>query len=139
MKHTTAHEHGTFYWEAGSGECPHGPEPDHITQGELWDAWRERHPSADCGPICLDAPAGRACLTCSEEQGDMVPWRFCEVRVAALRERYTEAIRECGIYDEEERMWRSLSPQWVEEIVEAVLGVMSEDPSMTADRPSTAK
>jgi hypothetical protein len=42
----------------------------------------------------------------------------------ALRDRIAEALRACGIYDEEERIWRSLSPAWIEEIVPAVLAVL---------------
>lgn len=77
---TEQHQSGAFFWEVGSAECPHDPQPDHLTEGEAWDAWRERHPSAGCGPICLDAPAGEACLDCSEEEGDMVPWSACRSR-----------------------------------------------------------
>ncbi|WP_093802234.1 hypothetical protein [Streptomyces sp. Wb2n-11] len=43
---------------------------------------------------------------------------------AALRDRIAETLRECGIYDTEERLWRSLSPAWLEEIGPAVLAVL---------------
>lgn len=77
---TTDHKPEAWFWEAGADDCPHAPQPDHVTDGEAWDAWRERHPSADCGPICLDAPAGEACGACSEDDGEMVPWSACRVR-----------------------------------------------------------
>lgn len=77
---TDQHEPGAFYWEAGSDQCPHGAEPDIETEGEAWDLWNDRHVSSDDGPVCLDAPAGDACLACSAEDGDMVPWNLCRVR-----------------------------------------------------------
>jgi hypothetical protein len=77
---TDKHQPGAFYWSADSDECPHGPQPDYSTDGEAWDVWRERHPSSDDGPVCLDAPAGEACLDCSADDGDMVPWANCRVR-----------------------------------------------------------
>jgi hypothetical protein len=77
---TELHEPGAFYWEVGSDQCPHGAEPDIETEGEAWDLWRDRHPSSDDGPVCLDAPAGDACLACSAEDGEMVPWNRCRVR-----------------------------------------------------------
>ncbi|MGW1784880.1 hypothetical protein ACWCQQ_38120 [Streptomyces sp. NPDC002143] len=43
---------------------------------------------------------------------------------ATLRDRIAETLRECGIYDTEERLWRSLSPAWIEEIGPAVLAVL---------------
>ena len=39
-------------------------------------------------------------------------------------ERVKEALRQCGIYDAEERIWRSLSAAWIEEITPAVLEAM---------------
>lgn len=80
MTTTRDHEPAAFYWAADSDECPHGAQPDYRTDGEAWDTWRERHPSSDDGPICLDAPAGTACPACSAEHGDMVPWERCEGR-----------------------------------------------------------
>ncbi|MET9517462.1 hypothetical protein [Streptomyces sp. NPDC002994] len=80
MNITEIHESGTFYWEPGAEECPHAAEPNYETEGDAWDVWTERHPASDNGRICLDAPAGEACLTCSEEEGDMVPWSRCRGR-----------------------------------------------------------
>src|SRR5947208_3680027 len=77
---TDDHKPEPWFWEAGAEECPHAPQPDVDTDGEAWDVWRERHPSSDSGPICLDAPAGEACGACSEDDGDMVPWSDCRVR-----------------------------------------------------------
>lgn len=77
---TEPHTSGAFYWEAGSDDCPHGPEPDDDMTPE-WDAWYERHTgSPQDVRICLDAPAGDACLVCSDEHGEMVPWEHCRVR-----------------------------------------------------------
>lgn len=87
MTDTTTHEPQPWYWEAGSDDCPHGPQPNHETDGEAWDTWRERHPTADCGPICLDAPAGEACADCSEDDGEMVPWSHCRARKHARPKR----------------------------------------------------
>lgn len=38
-------------------------------------------------------------------------------------EEYEEALRACGVYDEEWRGWRSLSREWIAEIVPAVMEV----------------
>ena len=73
------HEPAQFYWSADSDECPH-TQPDFETEGEAWDVWRERHPSSDDGPICLDAPASVCCPACSAEHGDAVPWDRCQGR-----------------------------------------------------------
>jgi hypothetical protein len=83
---TTEHKPEQWFWEAGSEECPHGAEPNVETDGDAWDTWRERHPSSDNGPICLDAPAGEACGDCSAEHGDMVPWSSCGTRTRARRD-----------------------------------------------------
>ncbi|MFE7111697.1 hypothetical protein ACFU98_29735 [Streptomyces sp. NPDC057575] len=77
---TDTHESGAFYWNADTDDCPHGAEPDIETEGEAWDLWSDRHPTSDDGRICLDAPAGEACLACSAESGDMVLWVDCRVR-----------------------------------------------------------
>jgi hypothetical protein len=77
---TDTHEPGAFYWNADSPHCKHGAEPDSETDGEAWDDWSEVHPVSDDGRICLEAPAGEACLDCSAEHGDMVPWSRCEGR-----------------------------------------------------------
>ncbi|ACX71086.1 hypothetical protein pZL12.9c [Streptomyces phage ZL12] len=74
------HEHGSYYWNADSPHCKHGAEPDWNTDGEAWDRWSDKHPVSDDGHICLDAPAGEACLDCSTEEGDMVPWADCRTR-----------------------------------------------------------
>ncbi|MCX4606892.1 hypothetical protein OG402_41425 [Streptomyces anulatus] len=74
------HEHGTFYWEAGSDDCPHGPRPDPDTAGDAYDVWSDQHPPSDDVRICLDAPAGKACLDCSAEDGEYVPWGACRTR-----------------------------------------------------------
>ncbi|MFD3814963.1 hypothetical protein ACFWRZ_07845 [Streptomyces rubiginosohelvolus] len=73
------HEHGPYYWNADTDECPHGPEPEDDTT-DAWEEWTDRHPVSDDGRICLDAPAGEACLDCSAEEGDMVPWSACRGR-----------------------------------------------------------
>ncbi|MFF8590012.1 hypothetical protein ACF061_00990 [Streptomyces sp. NPDC015220] len=73
------HEAAQFYWSADSDDCPH-TQPDYETEGDAWDLWRDRHPSSDDGPICLDAPAGICCPACSAEHGDPVPWDRCEGR-----------------------------------------------------------
>lgn len=80
MSTASDHKPEPWYWEAGADDCPHTPEPDVDADGEAWDAWRERHPSSDNSPICLDAPAGDACGTCSEDDGEMVPWSACRAR-----------------------------------------------------------
>ncbi|MGI3198479.1 hypothetical protein ACRJ4W_07440 [Streptomyces sp. GLT-R25] len=53
---------------------------------------------------------------------------------AALRDRIAEALRGCGVYDDEERLWRSLSPAWIAEITPAVLSVLPE-PADPGRRP----
>lgn len=76
---TDQHQHGAFYWGAGGEHCPHGTEPDR--DSAAWDTWAERHTGSPQDVfICLDAPAGEACLECSDEHGDMVPWALCRVR-----------------------------------------------------------
>jgi hypothetical protein len=80
------HKPEPWFWEAGATECPHGAEPRYEFFCDAWDAWRERHPSSDSGPICLDAPAGEACGACSEECGEMVPWASCRARKRSLRD-----------------------------------------------------
>jgi hypothetical protein len=77
---TDTHESGAYYWNADTDECPHSTEPNIKTDGEAWDLWSDRHPVSDDGRICLDAPAGEACLACSAEDGEMVPWAACRVR-----------------------------------------------------------
>ncbi|WP_331728764.1 hypothetical protein OG693_39315 (plasmid) [Streptomyces sp. NBC_01259] len=74
------HEPGAYFWNADSSFCKHGAEPDIDTDGEAWDLWSDRHPVSDDGHICLDAPAGEACLECSADDGEMVPWAACRVR-----------------------------------------------------------
>ena len=74
------HEHGPYYWNADSPHCNHGPDPDWNTNPEAHDLWADKHPISDDGRICLDAPAGEACLECSAEEGDMVPWSACRDR-----------------------------------------------------------
>ncbi|GGU62188.1 hypothetical protein [Streptomyces lavendofoliae] len=74
------HEPGAYYWNADSNYCRHGAEPDIENDDAAWDAWCDKHPISDDGRICLDAPAGQACLMCSAEHGDMVPWDRCEGR-----------------------------------------------------------
>ncbi|MBD3004769.1 hypothetical protein [Streptomyces sp. 5-10] len=73
------HVEGQFYWSAESDHCPHGPEPDGDT--EAWDEWSDRHPMSDEGRVCLDAPAGTACVECSTGLIDMVPWGECRERI----------------------------------------------------------
>lgn len=76
------HESGPTFWHADADECKHGDEPNIETDGAAWDIWSDRHPIgiSDIGRICLDASAGYACLDCSAEEGDMVPWPACRVR-----------------------------------------------------------
>lgn len=74
------HEHGPYYWNADSPHCNHGPDPDWNTDPEAHDLWAAKHPISDDGRICLDAPAGEACLECSAEEGDMVPSSACRDR-----------------------------------------------------------
>ncbi|MCX4450638.1 hypothetical protein [Streptomyces sp. NBC_01789] len=79
-----SHEHGTYYWEAGATECPHGPRPDPDTDGDAYDVWSDQHPTSDDVRICLNAPIGEACLDCSAEDGEYVPWAACRTREHAL-------------------------------------------------------
>ncbi|MGW6741706.1 hypothetical protein ACWGDX_13425 [Streptomyces sp. NPDC055025] len=81
------HNPGAFYWSANSDLCKHGAEPDWEIDGEAWDAWSDRHPVSDDGHICLDAPAGEACLDCSADEVGMVPWADCRVREHARPKR----------------------------------------------------
>lgn len=76
----TQHESGAYYWNADTDLCKHGAEPDIEADGEAWEVWSDRHPVSDDGRICLDAPAGEACLDCSAEDGEMVPWARCRIR-----------------------------------------------------------
>lgn len=76
---TADHRPEPWYWEAGSDRCPHGLEPD--DDSPEWDAWYERHTgSPQDVRICLDAPAGDVCETCSGENGEAVPWSACRTR-----------------------------------------------------------
>jgi hypothetical protein len=77
---TDLHEPENWYWEAEGDDCPHGPRPDGDVDDATWDAWWERHRSSDNGTICLDAPAGEACGSCSADHGEMVPWTQCAER-----------------------------------------------------------
>lgn len=43
---------------------------------------------------------------------------------ATLRETLKETLRSCGIYDSEERVWRGLSAEWIDEITTEVLGAL---------------
>lgn len=68
-----------FYWEAGSDHCPHGFEPKDDSPQQ--DAWWERHISTlDDIVVCLDAPAGEACIICSDFLGEMTLWADCQAR-----------------------------------------------------------
>ncbi|MFI5769609.1 hypothetical protein ACIA74_13815 [Streptomyces sp. NPDC051658] len=87
MTEHLTHEHGPFYWNADTDFCKHGAEPDSESDGEAWDLWSDRHPVSDDGRICLDAPAGEACLDCSADDGEMVTWRDCRVREHARPKR----------------------------------------------------
>jgi len=81
----TDHKPQPWFWEAGSDQCPHGPEPEDDMSPE-WDAWYERHTgSPQDVRICLDAPAGDVCGTCSEDDNEMVPWSACRARDRARR------------------------------------------------------
>ncbi|MGW4834726.1 hypothetical protein [Streptomyces globisporus] len=76
----TDHGPQSWFWEADSDNCPHGPEPEDDTT-EAWDEWMDRHPwSPQDVRICLDAPMGEACLDCSDEDGEYVPWGACRTR-----------------------------------------------------------
>lgn len=83
---TTEHEPEAWFWEAGSDDCPHGPEPKDKTSEE-WGTWYDQHtPSPQDVRVCRDAPAGDACGACSEEYGEMVPWSSCRARKRSLRD-----------------------------------------------------
>lgn len=76
---TAGHTPETWYWEAGSEHCPHGPEPDR--NSDAWDNWAERHTGSPQDVyICLDAPIGEVCGTCSEEYGDAISMHACRAR-----------------------------------------------------------
>lgn len=75
----TNHQPESWYWEAGSEKCPHGPEPED-RESAAWDAWWDRHPASDSVRVCLDAPMGDVCTECSIDHGEAVPWSFCNVR-----------------------------------------------------------
>jgi hypothetical protein len=76
---TAGHEPETWYWEAGSDQCPHGAEPD--SDSDAWDDWSERHHwSPQDVRVCLDAPMGDVCGACSEDQGDAVSMTVCRAR-----------------------------------------------------------
>ncbi|MFF8840532.1 hypothetical protein [Streptomyces sp. NPDC015130] len=79
MAETEKHEPENWFWDADSGDCPHGPQPED-DMSDAWDAWMDRHQSYADGMLCLDAPAGEACGECSAEHGEMVPWSQCSVR-----------------------------------------------------------
>lgn len=69
------HRPQSWYWEADSDNCPHGPEPEDDTT-EAWEEWTDCHPwSPQDVRICLDAPVGKACRDCSD--GEFVPWSAC--------------------------------------------------------------
>jgi hypothetical protein len=76
---TDRHEPENWYWDADSDHCPHGPEPDGMS--DKWDEWMDRHQAYGGGMLCLDAPAGEACAECSVERGEMVPWAQCDARI----------------------------------------------------------
>ncbi|MEU1433994.1 hypothetical protein ABZ438_07835 [Streptomyces sp. NPDC005786] len=76
---TDTHEPEAWFHEAGSDQCPHGAEPDRTS--DAWDVWADRHTGSPQDVyICLEAPAGEACGTCSAEDGEMVPWSACHER-----------------------------------------------------------
>lgn len=58
--------------------------------------------------------------------GDVPPAASSSAPVdqVALRADLEEALKGAGIYDDEERMWRSLSPAWIQEIATEVLDVL---------------
>lgn len=99
---TEQHESGAYYWNADTDDCPHGAEPNIETDGEAWDVWSDQHPVSDDGRICLGAPAGEACLDCSAEDGEMVPWAACREReharpkVAVTTTEHTPGIADVG-------------------------------------------
>jgi hypothetical protein len=74
------HEPQPWYYEAGSDKCPHGPKPSDASTDEEYDAWWDRHRPADECTICLDAPMGDVCPTCSADCGEAVPWSACSAR-----------------------------------------------------------
>lgn len=74
------HKPEPWFWERGSDQCPHGPEPEDDTTDE-WETWNERHVGSPQDVyVCLDAPAGDSCSVCSEDSIEMVPWAACRVR-----------------------------------------------------------
>jgi hypothetical protein len=77
----TDHQPESWFWEAGSDSCPHGPEPEYDTDAR--DAWYERHTgSPQDVRICLDAPMGDYCPECSADHNDPVPWALCDSQPA---------------------------------------------------------
>lgn len=83
----------SWHWEAGSDQCPHGPEPADDTT-EDWDRWMDRHQwTPQDVRICLDAPAGEACAECSDEQNEFVRWADCIKRLRAQTDRLTVTPR----------------------------------------------
>jgi hypothetical protein len=76
----TDHSPETWYWEAGSDKCPHGPKPADASTEREHDAWWDRHrPTDDC-VICLDAPMGDVCGACSDDLGDAVSMTACRAK-----------------------------------------------------------
>lgn len=90
MSTDTDHKPESWFWEAGSDDCPHGSQPDYEADPEAWDIWSDQHPgSPQDVRICRDAPAGEACGACSENDNEFVPWSACRVRDRARREHKT--------------------------------------------------
>ena len=81
---TDDHRPEPWFHEAGSDDCPHGPEPENEMSPE-WEAWEEATSGRHTGSpqdvrIGLDAPAGDACAECSAENNEFVPWTACRTR-----------------------------------------------------------
>lgn len=87
----------------------------------LWDAVAIAGPAQPTFPEQHE----RVCRVVARILDEMTPARVEPTAgQAALRDRIAEVLRECAVYDSEERVWRSLSPAWIEEITPAVLAVL---------------
>jgi hypothetical protein len=79
------------------------------------------------------AEVRRLALSAALRLGTGAPWETIRDRAAelatpadqaALRSDLEDALKGAGVYDSKERMWHSLSPEWIEEILTEVLAVL---------------
>lgn len=67
------------YYQVVYTTCPHGDKPTRDSHN--WKEWlKNGHMITDDGVVCLQLPQGKSCKTCSDEVGEMVPWRECPQR-----------------------------------------------------------